>query len=379
MNIDKLYTVAEIVVQDYEATNAAARMNKLATTLQQSLDQKNAQTDEQYKTQKAELLKLLEESPTNDFAPSLSRVLQRVGGVDRTGHRLARRIEIIIEENTLTPASIVSDLKALHQEIANFLASLKALRDSFQVLEIAARVQEDFELGVMIPDAFVSSRLDGLQKELGKLDKRIRPFAEMSAKTTEQIRPRTLRSISSGSFDFFLDLDPVTAATIAFAIERIVKFIETLLSIRLKRRALQDEDSVTNRGVQSLVEYEKEQLEKGLDQVLKELMKRCAIEDPGRKNEVSNDLKLSLKYMAHRIDNGVEFEISVPYSEEEGDEQPVLSAEELGKIADAGSSMKRLERPEGQLLGLPAGTLLGLPAPSDIDAEEPEPATKVRL
>ena len=90
MNIDKLYTVAEIVVQDYEATNAAARMNKLATTLQQSLDQKNAQTDEQYKTQKAELLKLLEESPTNDFAPSLSRVLQRVGGVDRTGHRLAR-------------------------------------------------------------------------------------------------------------------------------------------------------------------------------------------------------------------------------------------------------------------------------------------------
>ena len=292
----------------------------------------------------------------------------------------------------MTPASIVSDLKALHQEIANFLASLKALRDSFQVLEIAARVQEDFELGVMIPDAFVSSRLDGLQKELGKLDKRIRPFAEMSAKTTEQIRPRTLRSISSGSFDFFLDLDPVTAATIAFAIERIVKFIETLLSIRLKRRALQDEDSVTNRGVQSLVEYERlrspgsdasctdlrceEQLEKGLDQVLKELMKRCAIEDPGRKNEVSNDLKLSLKYMAHRIDNGVEFEISVPYSEEEGDEQPVLSAEELGKIADAGSSMKRLERPEGQLLGLPAGTLLGLPAPSDIDAEEPEPATK---
>lgn len=272
------------------------------------------QTAQAFKEGLVEFQNSLANSPSNSFVPSQRKIIDTIGGATLVGLGLSQTIDRILSENQVTPASALSAVQELRKKVSQFHKSIVGLTGQFKELGVGSEdlTEGAAEVGILLPRDLVGNDLSGLSKEIREFEKHLRTIVEVAE--GDGASPK-IRSIGTGSLEFFLESSPATAAMLMIAVERIAAFYKQVLEIRLLRKQLEEKDvpAATTKPVKV---YESEMVSQFIEKLTTDLLKQFyGGKDTGRKNELRVALKNALQFLGDRIDRGVDIEARPPKQE----------------------------------------------------------------
>lgn len=361
MNVDRLYDVAQIVLNDYDSLTLPKLFGQFASTLTNSVNQPNPQNAEAFQTAKTNLEDALDKCGTNHMVPSEQQILNRMNGADLVGAGLRTRTDDILASNAMTPGNALQEINALNTQTAEFRKTVHSLIQAIDKLDLLTEEEipaDAAEIGVLLPSIIFNDDLEGLKNELAELDRHLRAFSEIAGGPKGSLK---IRAVSSGSLDVFLKSAPGVAACVMVAVERLVALYKKILEIRKLRSELAEKD-VPSQAIAPIEQHENETVTNEIDSILDEIMERFySGDDSGRKNELRNAARIALLYLADRIDRGVDFEAKAPPQEEDaesdnGADEPSPTDDNQTKaietIDELGNALKGLERSSDPVLRL---------------------------
>jgi hypothetical protein len=361
MNAEKLHTVIYDVAEEFKTLNIVGLVTNYVNTFAQNIQQPNPQNSQSFETHRTALQQTLEKATSNHFVPSQQKILNGIGGDACTGIGLFHKLESILEENVLTPGSAIQKLQEHLNKTTEFNTAVQNALNSFKTLGIEFDYPEEneFEVGFLFPCKIFNNDLDGLKKEVNLLNRHLKSISEIAGQDTSS---PTIRAVSSGSLELFLNALPETAGLIGDAIQQIASLYLSVLQIRKLRNELKKE-KVPKDKLDPLEEYEHEKVKKELEKLTADLFKKYHKgKTENREKELIGHLQKAIEYFANRIDRGVDIEITVPEAqepemEEGGDEKEVKKKAEEYKakldMQSKGRILVTLERSSEPVLSLP--------------------------
>ena len=309
MNAERLHAIASVLQADISKSGVLSNMQQLISMLSNQVSQPG---QPQYQQQTSQFLLALVEglrtAAVNQFSPTWQQALQEIGAWQLLGNTLSERVEEIFARNQITPSVAQQELQVLFNELQAVSSAFDQLLACFRVLKIGKEdlAPGECELGVLVPRAFVENRLDRFADELEELDRIFGVFAELSTGSRPSF---PIKTISSTDLSIFLEVGAVVGACVATAVERIITLYKTLLEVRKLQGELVKQ-GVDKKNLEGLETHANGIMDVGIDKLLKELLSEFKGKvDPGRKNELSVELKYSLKKIANRIDRGFNIEV----------------------------------------------------------------------
>lgn len=309
MNAERLHTIVLILNQEMRNTNTVGKLQELISALSQVVNQPLPA----YQTL-AQNLKTMytaaTDAPSDSFSPAYRQILAEIGGEDLFGLKLKGNIEAIFSRNQITPAVALDELKLLYERLHGFQTAINQCSTSLAHFKIGAEklAPGECEIGVLIPRGAVENKLINFADELKELSFILNTFSEVSTGTKDNL---TIRTISSSDLLVYLQASLPYAALVAVCIERVVALYKQLLEIRkLQQEILQQ--GVPEQDMTGIDNYANNLMKKGIDQIAVELVnEHHKKDDKGRKNELTNAVRISLYKVANRIDHGFNIEVRV--------------------------------------------------------------------
>jgi hypothetical protein len=357
MNAERLHAILRALQKDLQKTKIESTLEQLTNYLQQQINQPaHPQPQQEVSKTVTQLYQLLESAPSNNFPPTWRQLLEETGCDIYLGNMVRDRIREIFVRNGITPSIALEEIRQIHAQIKKLREAVDNIMGGFDYLNIGSDQLEpgECEVGILIPRAFVNDRLEAFADELLELTKILGVFAEISTGGRPGFE---IRAISSSDLSISLDAIPVMAASVAFAVERIVSLYKQMLEIRKLKNDLKQQ-GVPKQKLKGIEEYASSTMETEISALVPELMKRfCKSSDECRSNELKIELTLALKKIANRIDRGFNVEIRV---QPEPRPETTPEAEELRASVEAIQSAERtlqfLKTEGDPILSLPEST-----------------------
>ena len=329
MNTTKLHIIAKSLVSEFQRCGTASAIQQVVASLEQLVRQpQQPAPQQQLSSQLTQLYKKLDTSPVEEYSPAWRDAMEEIKVSDKFGKSLKGKIENIIERNQITRQVALDELKKILTEIQTTERNLKGLVGGLEYFGVGEDElnSNECEVGVIVPRKYVENNLKNFGKELIELEKTLVVFSELS---TGSRKPIQIRTISSSDLSVFLDFIPEIGACIAIAVERIVALYKQMLEIKklkaelLKQNIPSDKLTGIDAHAESIVTPE-------LEKIAEELIDKYGTHlDSNRKNEVSTELRHSLKRLANRIDRGFNIELRVAYIPDEPEDGEELSEQVL--------------------------------------------------
>ena len=321
MNAERLHAIAAALRADLTNSDVQSQFQQLVSALQNQVNQPGDPTYQQQVSQHyAALRTALENAESNAFSPTWMQVLDEIGAGELLGEKLAQRIQEVFSRNQITPSVALQDLRLISDQLQALTAALDQLLASFKQLVVGAEELPagDCEVGILVPRAFVDNRLDKFSEELSELNQIFGVFSEVATGSRPGFE---IRAISSSDLSIFLDAAPVVGACVAVAIERIIALYKQLLEIRKIQGELVKQ-GLEKENLKGIEKHANSVMDNGIDKVVKELLTEFhKVDDSGRKNELSIELKYALKKIANRVDRGFNIEVRMTEPEEVENEE----------------------------------------------------------
>jgi hypothetical protein len=358
MNVERLHAITIAVLDDLKKTATESTLSSLVSALQNQINQpQQPDFQKQVSTNLQQLEDVLSSAPSNDFSPAWKQTLKELSISNILGDNLRIRIKDIFERNQITPSVAHQELNEILQEISNCQSSFTQLVSALEKLKIGAEELEagKCEIGVLLPRIAVQNKLSEFADELKELNGIFNTFSEL---TTGKRPGFEIRSISSSDFNVFLDMLPITVASAAITIERIIAIYKNILDIRKHHGALK-EIGLPDKSLKGVIDYASSIMKEKIEEIVAELLEKYYKQDDGgRRNELATELRFALNKIASRIDKGYSVEVRVnPVPEGEEDESKRKAAsKESEHIKSIQSVSKNLEfiKLEGEsILSLP--------------------------
>jgi hypothetical protein len=350
MELERLERLVAALTAEFKKEQIGERLEQLESSLQATIGRTETAITEQFVSTRDELIRVLTASISNALRPSETHLLDQLGGNRVIGLSLAQRINGILDGHQVTPTLAVQQISHLRTEVAAFFAGADAFLSGLKGMGFTSEASvpnEEAELGIMLPRLLVRNSLEGLQKELRFLDQYLRAFGEL---VNQSYGSPTVRSLSTGGFEVFLNQPVVVAAAIMATVERLAALYKQILEIRLLRAQLR-EKSVSANALTTLEKDEDNMIAAGISQIVEDLLERYRQERAsGREEELRTLLLNSVRYLADRIDRGVNFEASPPAIEAEYSDVGESGIAELNRTGAALSGMRRDESPVLRLM-----------------------------
>lgn len=369
MNTERLHAIAIAIIGDINSTNTESTLQQLVKALQNQVNQPQAPEFQQQVSQHIKTLYAsLADAPSNYFSPVWKQALKELGIHALLGNNLRNQIQEIFQRNQITPSVAFEELQSLHKQLSARRTSLEQVVTSFKQLEIGAEELQpgQCEVGFLVPRLAINNRLDGFAKDLNELDKILGTFSELTTGTRPGFE---IRSISSSDLNVYLQMLPIAAAGIAFAVERLVGLYKQILEIRKLHAELKSQ-GVPTKNLKDILTHANNMMKEGIEHLVTDLLDKYYVsKDKERRHELGTELGFSLNKIAKRIDKGYSIEVRVqPLSEEEQaaeeGEQVSANAEHIQVILAASKNLEFL-RLEGE-------PILTLPESQDIAEEKKE-------
>lgn len=323
MNAERLHAIVEALKAEISETQYPNLLDLLVDGLRESAESPNNPTpQEQASSAREKLSTVLREASSNNFSAAWKQALEEMGIVELLGDALADEIERVLSSNEITPSAAANELDEIRQRVQRLATSLDHASSALVFFQIGAEDLSpgEFEIGFLIPRATVDNGLAQLGQEFIELKKLIIPFSELAGENRPEL---SVRSIASSEFQVFLDSAPAVAVVVATAVERLLAAYERILNIRSLHRKLAEED-VPDDALEGVAKHVSEGMEDKIREIAEEVVNEANLNDPGRSNELTTEVTLSLKGLAKRIDHGYDIEIragEIPESsEDEADE-----------------------------------------------------------
>lgn len=359
MNVERLHSIALALRDDLSRSSVTSHLQQLVSALQNQINQPGQPTYQQQVSQFYEALRsALESSEVNAFSPTWRQVLDEIGAAPLLGLELDARVTEIFSRNQITPSVALQELQTILTEIQALSTSIDQMLAAFRQLKIGSEALPagDCEVGILIPRIFVDNRLDKFSEELGELNQIFGVFAEVATGGRPSFG---IRAISSSDLSIFLDTAPVIGACVAVAIERIIALYKQLLEIRKLQGELAKQ-GLEKDNLKGIEKHANGLMEQGIDKLVKELLADFhKVDDNGRKNELSIELKYALKKVANRVDRGFNIEVRMTEpeaTEPEADEQENAASKEATRhhvrIAAAAETLQFLKLEGEPILSL---------------------------
>lgn len=360
MNAERLHAIAAALRADLTNSNVPSHLQELVSALQNQVSQPGQPTYQQQVSQFYETLRTaLANAESNAFSPTWLQVLDELGAGDLLGDTLDERIGEIFSRNQITPSVALQELQAISNELQTLATALDQLLASFKQLGIGAEElpSGDCEVGILVPRTFVDNRLDKFSEELAELNQIFGVFSEVATGGRPGFE---IRAISSSDLSIFLEAAPVVGACVAVAIERIIALYKQLLEIRKIQGELVKQ-GLEKENLKGIEKHANGVMDNGIETLVKELLTEFhKVDDNGRKNELSVELKFALKKIANRVDRGFNIEVRMTEPEvvetEEGSAEDRAAKEQAKhhtRIASAAETLHFLKLEGEPILSLP--------------------------
>jgi len=203
--------------------------------------------------------------------------------------------------------------------VARFKSAIDSVISAFELLGIGADHLDpgECELGILIPRDAVDGSFAEFANELVDLSFVFGAFSELASGTRDTFAVRT---VSSSDLMIFLAATPPVAACVAHAAERVVTLYKKLLEIK-KLRAELAQQGVDDDDLSGVNNYANTLMSSGIDELTVEIVADFnSGQDDGRKNELTNAVRISLNKLANKIDRGFNIEVRAePPRESEGE------------------------------------------------------------
>jgi hypothetical protein len=298
--------------------------------------------------------------PTDSFGPAWRQSLDEIGGQEHLGRRLLARIEEAMEYHHLKPQNeVAASLTAIIHNVVEFRQGLDATISGLRSLKIGTGRLDpgECEIGVLIPRAAVHESVKELGEELRHLDFVFGTFGELA---TGKREPAKVKAISSSDLTLLVFALPVVAECVARAMERIIGLYRNVLEIR--KLKLELERYVLDAEKAGVVERSNFIMVDGIDKLTVEMMSKCheSITE-GRRNEISNKVRISLTKLANRVDRGFNIEVraELPEPPKSGAEQSVeelRTRSEVESIRSTANELQFMQTSGERTLSLPDGS-----------------------
>jgi hypothetical protein len=201
-------------------------------------------------------------------------------------------------------------------------------------------------------------RAGGQMKSVGIGGFSVRPPRSLPGRiSTTRRMPDSIQSFGSGSIDISVQVDLVSGAQVLAFVTAMVQLNTSIVGAGRARAQLEQQEAPAE-ALQILRNWEGDRISMKLDRLRSGLLEKFRGEDE-RKNELRNALSSSLKFLADRIDRGLEIAVhSTPPEEEPAGEEAGVSAASLEheKIQQLASVLDKLERPDTPVLQLDSGS-----------------------
>lgn len=349
MNVERLHAIVSELRRDLDQTETLSTLQNLVSSLSNQVNQpQQPQYQQQTSQYLSQLLAALKGAKVNTLSPTWQQVLDELGAKDLTGENLAATIEDIFSKNQITPSVAQVELQDLLNRLQQLSSAFDQLLGGFRTLRIGAEELDpgECELGVLVPRSFLDNRLDRFASELEELNRIFSVFAEISTGSRPGFE---IKTISSSDLSVYLETSAILGACIATAIERVIALYKQLLEIRKLQGELAKQ-GVAKKNLTGIEDHANSVMEEGIDKFVKELISAYLPKgDIGRKNELSTELKYSLKKLANRIDRGFNFEVRMEEPEVAAENPDDASEEEKtllqahSKVAQASETMQFLK------------------------------------
>lgn len=360
MNVERLHAIALALQDDLSRLNVPSILQQLVSALQNQINQPGQPAYQQQVSQFYDALRsALESSEVNAFSPTWLQVLDEIGAAPLLGHTLDERVTEIFSRNLITPSIALQELQTTLTEIQTLSSAIDQMLAAFRQLKIGSEALPagDCEVGILVPRAFVDNRLDRFSEELGELNQIFGVFAEVATGGRPGFE---IRAISSSDLSIFLDAAPVIGACVAVAIERVIALYKQLLEIRKLQGEL-TKQGLEKDNLKGIEKHANGLMEQGIDKLVKELLTEFhKVDDNGRKNELSIELKYALKKIANRVDRGFNIEVRMTEpdtTEPESDELDAAASKDAtryqARIAAAAETLQFLKLEGEPILSLP--------------------------
>ena len=349
------------MLEEYDALGIPSLVANCDTSLRSSVSQPTSANADAFGTVLENLKEALVSCPSNTMVPTDHRILVAIGGVEMTGIGLERRLDTILSSTRVTPASASDQIHSLYTGLVSFKETLTATSNSLEELGIA---RDDLpggetEIGVLLPTTLLDDEMGALGRELDKLNKHLRIFSELTNSTIDGFK---LRGLASGSVNIYIQADASMAAAVIASVAGIVGIYKMILEIRLIHKQV-EEKHLPGEVARSIKDYEKKRVREELEGLVTTIMKEHSGRlDTARRNELKNGLLSALKYLADRIDRGVDVEARTgPAPEAELPSEADAVKESGGKgsslqnVIKMGSVVRSLERGPEPVLKLTEG------------------------
>lgn len=354
MNAERLHAVTIALNEEMTKSGVTEKLQALIQSLSNVINQPVQPHQQNLANTLKAMYAAVQESPSDSFSPAWRQILIEIGGDEICGEMLKNTIEGIFARNQITPAVAMQELQELHKRIKGFKSALEQCTTAFRQFNIGDEKLSpgDCEIGVLIPRKSIDNRLIEFSNELKELGFILNTFAEVATGKKDEL---AIRTISSSDLLVHLSATAPYAACLAIAIERIVALYKQLLEIRKLHQELQ-KHGVPDGQITGIEDYANQLMGKGIDKVSVEIIDQFYKEkDKGRKNELTNAVRISLNRLANRIDRGFNVEVRVePLVEIEPESEENIKIQEATKIIQSATKNMQFLKMEGSpILKLP--------------------------
>lgn len=364
MNIERLHNLLFNLNEENTELKINEQLQRFITVFTQNINQPSPQTADAYIKVKEEFWNILSQTKSNRLSPSNLKMLKSIKGENYYGLFLKEKIENIINENISTPGKAIEQLTIFQKEALQFYNNVSLLIKTLDLVNIEYEYtdKDEYEIGILLPVYIIDNNIEKLAKELNIIDRHLKTIGELVAQDTSS---PTLRVITNGSpeIDVFINALPQIAEFFANAIEKIVIIYRGILGIREIRERMKASKFPTDL-IKQVDKHEKDNINGQLEAVADDLIKIYRKkQERDREKELRNYVLEVLKYIAKRIDQGADFEVTPPSVKEELNKDGKASDAEIKKHKEIetkldvlflkGQSTKQLPSRTQQILSLP--------------------------
>ena len=398
MNVGKLHSILSQGKMELSANDAAIK--NLCATLANMMNQpSNAEFAKQFSDSQNEFYTQL----GNGFslAAGSKKMLDEAGIRPYLGDELRASIKRILGENSLALALAHAQMTELHNAINATKTAVVKILAGFQELGIAVddEFPQECEASFLFPANFVGGQLDKFAAEVKGIDQILGNLSEIA--TGDRKSGYKIHSISSSDFIIFVVIPSLYAARLF--VQLIGEVVDIYVKLQKAKQWMQETETGKLYGKKVIAEMRKEFedfKEKEVNRAVDILVKSVPSEErahelkkevnravaprvesgssKGRAHELKNEMRQIIKTQLHKMDNGVEIDIRLPFQ----------LLEKPGDSSDGGKQGFKVSSPQNQKMRQEmAKTLtrirqveidekakLGLPAPSESDSDDADSA-----
>ncbi len=356
MNAERLHAIMVALNHEMTKGNVAGKMQELINALQSVVNQPHPSHQQSLSQNLKAIYAAVTDTPSDKFSPAWRQILVEIGGESLFGKQLKDNIEKVFARNQITPAVALEELQQLHKRLLAFKNALDQGVSTLRHFKIGDEKLEpgECEIGVLVPRDAVSNQLIEFADELRELGFILNTFSEVATGEKDKL---SIRTVSSSDLLVYLQAVAPYAACVAVATERVVALYKQLLEIRKLRLEIQQQ-GVPDEQTTGIENYANQLMENGIEKIAVEIVNEFHKgKDKGRKNELTNAVRISLNKIANRIDRGFNFEVRVaPIVEKDEKAQDNVQLQKvIALIQSATANMQFLKLGGRPILRLPEG------------------------